>query len=57
MEGIYGDYLLGGNDLKSYLSEVIKLKDDKDKLTQYANAIVKKMQIDWKDRFEKKNNK
>lgn len=57
MEGIYGDYLLSGNDLKSYLSEVINLKDDKDKLTQYANAIVKKMQIDWKDRFEKKNNK
>jgi len=57
MAEIYGDYLLSGNDLKSYLSEVIKLKDDKDKLTQYANAIVKKMQNDWKDRFEKKKDK
>jgi CRISPR-associated protein Csc2 len=54
MTDIYGDYLLSGNELKIYLSEVTKLKDDKDKLTQYANAIVKKMQKDWKDRFEKK---
>ena len=54
MRSVYGDNLLAGDELKSYLNSVSELKNDESKLREYSQAIVNKMKSDWKDRFEKK---
>ncbi len=54
MKANYGENLLVGDELNSYIKDVVDLKNNETKLREYSNSIINKMKKDWKERFEKK---
>jgi len=51
MEEIYGENLISGKDLNSYIEEVRRVKASRDELKTISSVLVSKMESDWKDMF------
>lgn len=51
MGEVYGENLISGNDLNSYLEEVRRVKANRDELKTISNVLISKIENDWKDMF------